>query len=232
MGRVIIRAGYRSWARRIFAEIDKSPGNRAGNGEALEYVDITRDETITRTWDQADLALFYGWSRMVPDWLTSVTPCYCLHPSPLPRYRGGSPLQHQIMEGQYWSAVSIFRMTNEMDAGPIFAQVPITLDGSLADIFDRIVKAALEPTRILIDAIAHPEQRIATRPQLEREATDYVRRTPADSEITPDEIAGMTARALYNKVRALAHPEYPAPFIKAADGKPLYIWRAELEPPK
>ena len=229
MGRVIVRAGYRKWAQRIFAEVDKDLGAHAANGAALEYVDIT-DGPVTRTWDgAADLALFYGWSSRVPDWLLEETPCYGLHPSPLPRYRGGSPLQHQIIAGEYWSAVTIFEMTDEMDAGPIFAQVPLTLDGSLDDVFDRIVQAAISPTIDLIRAVAEGK-RIVVRKQPEDEVTSFMRRHPGESEITLDDLAKSSARQIHDKVRALysEDEDYPTAYITCGDGICLYLTGTNL----
>lgn len=64
--------------------------------------------------------------------------CICLHPSPLPRYRGGSPIQNQIINGEVESAVTYFKMNNEIDAGPIIWQQNFSLDGDLKDVFSRI----------------------------------------------------------------------------------------------
>lgn len=92
------------------------------------------------------LVLFYGWSWIVPDDVVDNWMCVCLHPSPLPKYRGGSPVQHQIIDGQTESAVTFFRMTKELDAGPICAQVPLSLEGTLREIFDRIAAIAVVET--------------------------------------------------------------------------------------
>ena len=43
-----------------------------------------------------DIVLFYGWSWKVSEKLINKFDCLMLHPSPLPKYRGGSPIQNQI----------------------------------------------------------------------------------------------------------------------------------------
>jgi len=230
MGRVIVCAGYRNWAQRIFtkAHLEQYLDRRDD-----EVVHITERGAVTRSWEgQADLALFYGWSDMVPTWLLKETPCYGLHPSPLPRYRGGSPLQHQIMANEYWSAVTIFRMTDKLDAGPIFAQVPLTLDGTLDQIFDRIVEAAVEPTRELL-RLRLDGQSPQLRPQVEHEATTYARRTPEASCITQQDLEVLSIRAIHNKVRALysAIEDYPAAYILCANGGKLYLPTGEYGEP-
>lgn len=45
-----------------------------------------------------------------------------VHPSLLPKYRGATPLQSALLNGDQTTGVSIIRMVKEMDAGEIFAQ--------------------------------------------------------------------------------------------------------------
>ena len=45
-----------------------------------------------------------------------------LHPSLLPKYRGPSPIASAILNGDVTTGVSIIRLTQEMDGGPILAQ--------------------------------------------------------------------------------------------------------------
>jgi methionyl-tRNA formyltransferase len=53
-----------------------------------------------------------------------------VHPSLLPKYRGPSPIESAILNGDSDTGVSIMRLSAGMDAGPIYAQVRIELDGS------------------------------------------------------------------------------------------------------
>lgn len=52
-----------------------------------------------------------------------------LHPSLLPKYRGPSPIESTIINGDKETGVSIMKLTAEMDAGPIYQQVSVPLDG-------------------------------------------------------------------------------------------------------
>ena len=51
-----------------------------------------------------------------------------VHASLLPRYRGASPIQSCILNGDEETGVSIMRMAERMDAGAVFAQSRITID--------------------------------------------------------------------------------------------------------
>lgn len=53
-----------------------------------------------------------------------------IHPSLLPLYRGPSPIETAIMNGDTQTGVSIMKLTAEMDAGPIYAQELYALDGT------------------------------------------------------------------------------------------------------
>ncbi|SMG08442.1 methionyl-tRNA formyltransferase [Dethiosulfovibrio salsuginis] len=48
--------------------------------------------------------------------------CLNVHPSLLPLYRGAAPVQRAIMEGQSDTGVTVFRLVEEMDAGPVVIQ--------------------------------------------------------------------------------------------------------------
>lgn len=50
-----------------------------------------------------------------------------IHPSLLPRYRGSTPIEAAILDGSNMTGVSIMQLSNEMDAGPIYAQEEMQL---------------------------------------------------------------------------------------------------------
>src|SRR3990170_1816171 len=51
-----------------------------------------------------------------------------VHPSLLPKYRGASPIQAAILNGETETGVTIILMDEQMDHGPILAQEKIALD--------------------------------------------------------------------------------------------------------
>jgi len=55
--------------------------------------------------------------------------CINIHPSLLPKLRGPSPIQTAILKGLKKTGVSIMKMNNKMDEGPIIAQGEISIDG-------------------------------------------------------------------------------------------------------
>ena len=145
-----------------------------------------------------------------------------LHPSPLPKYRGGSPIQNQIINGEKLGAVSLFRMNKGLDKGDLYQQLTMSLDGSLEDIFQRISILGFSATCNIIVG------NYSLSSQDHSKSTYFKRRLPHESEITLSEIQNKPAEYLYNKIRMLADP-YPNSYIKTIDQKKLVIKSAEIE---
>ncbi|MFH1833023.1 MAG: formyltransferase family protein [Candidatus Levyibacteriota bacterium] len=173
-----------------------------------------------------EIFLFYGWSWMIPPSLYKSHLCLCLHTSPLPKYRGGSPLQHQIIRGEKTSAVSIFRMVKELDAGDIYGQKTFSLNGTINNIFDRIVKTGSEETIKVLDGLVKNELKPIRQNELH--ATFYKRRKAEESELTIEDFRTKTAQELYNFIRSLGDP-YPNAFIKCKNGKKLFFKKVSIE---
>ena len=54
--------------------------------------------------------------------------CINIHPSELPQYRGSAPVQTALIDGADRTAVTIFRLNDGMDSGPILSQVKVRID--------------------------------------------------------------------------------------------------------
>lgn len=168
-----------------------------------------------------DLILWYGWSWKVEDIFVNNYESVMLHPSPLPKYRGGSPIQNQIINGEKIGAITLFRMNQELDKGDIYHQLPMSLSGSLEDIFKRISDLGFAATCDIIN------NNYILKSQDESKSSFYRRRSPNESEITIEELKTKSSEYLYNKIRMLTDP-YPNAFIKTIDGKKLYIIKSKI----
>lgn len=217
--------GYRNWAERLYDRVTDTIG---WDGKSKQEIEFSRAfENQPYQYDRFDVLFFVGWSNLIPEYVYTSVPCIVLHPSPLPRYRGGSPLQHQIIQGETISAVTLFRLDPGfpwVDAGPICWQAPYSLSGSLSDILDRVVQVGAEGISYVIrnwPVEFMPQMIDGTNPPLKR-------RTPEESEIKHLDFVLKPASALHNKIRALQDP-YPLPFIVCGDGRKLYILETWLD---
>ncbi len=211
--------GYREWAINIFNRIRKT----GGNWELCTRPALCNKEFIDEI--KPDIIFFYGWSWKVADDIIDAYPCLCLHPSPLPKYRGGSPIQNQIINGETESAVTIFKMGKGIDDGHIIKQHPMSLEGYLCDIFDRMVEIGERLTWQIIES--YNWDVVQGKPQDESDASYCYRRNPTQSEIFPESFQMVSAELIYDMVRCLQHP-YPEVFIKCKTGK-LILERVRYE---
>ena len=137
-----------------------------------------------------------------------------VHPSLLPRWRGAAPVERAIMAGDAETGVSIIKLVEALDAGPIGAQeaFPIGDGDDAAGVFERAAEVAAR----LLDPL--PEH---FSPQPDEGAT-YAEKIGAadrrlDLERPPEE--------LVRRVRALS------PHIGARaelKGRPVTVWRAHV----
>jgi methionyl-tRNA formyltransferase len=218
----ILYCGYRNWSLRLHKLLLKK----------LSFDNVTIDlvtsanELKSAIQNKYDLVFFIGWSSIVEMDIVQNNICVALHPSMLPRFRGGSPIQNQILEGILDSGITLFLMDRNLDTGPILRQTYLSLDGELKSIFNRIVSKALPLILSIITEFKKNGKLIST-PQDESLATFYNRRSPKMSEITLEEIQKSNALDIYNKIRSLQDP-YPNAFIRFKDGSILYITKARL----
>src|SRR3989339_1796851 len=76
-----------------------------------------------------DLALVYAYGDIIPKELVTL-PKYGfwnIHPSLLPKYRGPSPIATPLINGDKTTGVTIIKMDEEIDHGPIIAQENLTI---------------------------------------------------------------------------------------------------------
>ena len=214
----IVFCGYRDWAKKLFKMLDffdKSLVN-------LIYVD--KNDNLSRILKEHSptYVFFVGWSWFIDNDIINNYNCVCLHPSLLPKYRGGSPIQNQIIGGEPNGGVTLFKMDEGVDTGDIIYQQEMSLEGTLVDIFSRIIIIGLYGIKQIISG------NIKYTKQNEKEATFYKRRTPDMSEIKIEDFKNYNAKELYDKIRVLQDP-YPNPFIVCKNGSKLIFEKVRLE---
>jgi methionyl-tRNA formyltransferase len=71
-----------------------------------------------------DLAVVVAYGHLLPAWMLESCPLgvWNLHFSLLPRWRGAAPVNHAILAGDEATGVSLMRLTEGLDEGPVLAQ--------------------------------------------------------------------------------------------------------------
>jgi methionyl-tRNA formyltransferase len=80
----------------------------------------------------ADFFIVSAYGKILPPELLAIPPQGVLgiHPSLLPRYRGPSPIQTVILEGDKQTGVTLYILDEEIDHGPILGQEILNLTGT------------------------------------------------------------------------------------------------------
>ena len=211
----LVYYGYRDWAFEVFRGVKAKE----------KYLVTTQDYDIVDSI-KPDLVFFVGWSYKIPENIVNDYTCVCLHPSPLPKYRGGSPIQNQILRNEKDSSVSLFIMDEGLDTGDVLYQSEFSLSGSLDDIFDRIVTIGIRGINYITNN-ANNLNNIKTK-QDDSVATFFRRKKQSDSEIKISDFEKYEPEYFYNKIRCLNNP-YPNAFIRCKNGEKLFILSTRIE---
>jgi len=131
-----------------------------------------------------------------------------LHGGKLPEYRGSSPLNWALINGEREFTLSIIQVDRGVDTGDILAERtwPIGLDDTVVDL-DHIANDNFPAMLVdVLDSLGHDT--LTPSPQAEEAAGYYPLRFPDDGFIAWDL---MTADQVHNRIRALTHP-FPGAF--------------------
>jgi len=148
------------------------------------------------------------------------------HAGRVPDYRGGSPLNWQILNGERAAGISVLRVDAGIDSGDVLAAADLAIepDDTIATLHGRANAAFPE---LVVDVVRRFSQGdLAGQAQDPAMAVYWHQRSDADGRIVWDR---WTARQVCDAVRALSAP-YPGAWTKLSD-QTLRILAASLDCP-
>src|SRR5215472_9498643 len=93
---------------------------------------------------RADAAVVVAYGLILPKPILDIFPlgAFNVHASLLPRWRGAAPIHRAVMAGDRETGVTIMKMEEGLDTGPIVAQrrVPIAPDATTGDLHDDLAR--------------------------------------------------------------------------------------------
>ncbi len=177
---------------------------------------------------EIDWLFIIGWSQIARKKMLDAPRRGCLgmHPTLLPQGRGRAAIPWAILKGLDKTGVTLFKLDEGVDTGPILAQevIPISPDETATQLYERVAQAH----RTLISRIWHDliTDTLVLHPQDGTQATEWPERKPEDGVILP------TMDCLYvdRLVRAVTRP-YPGAFIDYERTRYI-IWGGRAHPGK
>jgi methionyl-tRNA formyltransferase len=170
------------------------------------------------------LAVVVAYGKIIPEDILNMPRMGSInvHYSLLPKYRGASPVESAILNGDKETGVTIQKMVYKMDAGDILSaeKTEIFPNETAPELRKRLIALGGELLVNTLPAII--ENKITPLPQDETSATNCHKIKKEDGLIDPSGDAVKN----YNKFRAHAH--WPRTFF-FKDGKRIIITKARLE---
>jgi len=145
--------------------------------------------------EKPDFIIVAAFGQILPQSILDIAPCINLHASILPKYRGASPVQQSLLNGDKYSGVTAMLMEAGLDSGDIlgYKYFEIPNDMRLEALMRQLTLDACELTVDIVRDFAN----INPLKQIDALSTHCKKISKSDGEIVFD-----NATTLYNKFRA------------------------------
>ncbi len=176
--------------------------------------------------NKVDFSLICGFPYIFKDKIIN-EPKYCtlnLHAGKLPKYRGGSPLNWQIINGEKKIGLSVVKINSKIDQGPIVTETKFTLKKN----YD-IAKVHFISNNLFPKLLYRSIKKILTNPkknfskQVKKNSKYYKQRTDKDGKINWKS----NSINIFNLVRATTKP-YPCAYAFDSKRRKIKIIKSHL----
>lgn len=142
-----------------------------------------------------------------------------LHASLLPRWRGASPIQHAILAGDTTTGVTVQRMIQKLDAGPVLARKSVSIGPreTYTELHDRLTSIG---ANLLVQTLTADTKPV----DQETDGITVCKKLARASGVVDPNI--MTAQEIDRRVRALC--PWPGVTLSQGDGPSLKILACDL----
>jgi len=155
------------------------------------------DEGVLEAIQKADpdFIVVAAFGQILPKSILDVSPCINLHASSLPQYRGASPVQQSLLNGDEKTAVTSMLMEEGLDTGDILEKIEFSIPGDMR-LHALMQQLTDDACALTLSTIRHFEE-IRPEKQDESQATLCKKIKKSDGEIDFKD-----ASLIYNKYRA------------------------------
>jgi methionyl-tRNA formyltransferase len=211
-------------------ELTKTPAHQAADSFKLpvltpEKLDQDLIEKL-KEW-KVDLIILADYGKILPKELIEFPKegSLAIHPSLLPKYRGASPIQHTILNGDDKTGTTLLKIAPEFDTGGVIGQYETAIKDTdtYLSLRDHLAQLSAVMIRDLLPYYVNGE--LEPKPQAEESVTKAPKITPELGKIESND----SAETIVRKVHAL-NPD-PGVYMQWK-GKRVKILAAHLEEEK
>lgn len=187
--------------------------------------DTMKNEAFLPTLEELnpDMIIVAAYGKILPPYIIHYPRLGCVnaHASILPKYRGASPIQRAIMDGERESGVTAMFMDEGLDTGDMILveRVPISEDDNFETVHDKLAEAGAKAILEVIELSSHGEL-----PRVKQgDGATYAAKIEREDRIID---FSESARRVHDKIRGLF--PFPRAFTTLPDGKQLQITAASV----
>ncbi len=165
-----------------------------------------KDPTIIETIKalKPDFIVVAAYAMLLPKEILQIAPCINLHASLLPKYRGASPIQQALLNGDDVTGVTAMFMSEGLDKGDIlgYSVCNIAPDETAIELFEKLAALAASLTPKVLENF----NKIAPIEQFDCDASYCKKIKKSDGLVSFDD-----ATKVYNRYRAFI--QWPGIFL-------------------
>ena len=154
------------------------------------------------------IVMGYGLKLTKPILELADSGCINVHVSLLPRWRGAAPIEHALLNGDKKTGITIFKLVEKMDAGPILVKDEIAIDQHInkGELIQKLNQQGTKLLNFVLPKIFNNENTLV--PQDENKVTYAHKISPVMRKLNFKQ----EVEVVYNTIRAFA-PQPSAWFI-------------------
>jgi len=185
-----------------------------------------QDDKYKKIWsNEVDVILAIGWRYLIPPeiYKTAKKGCYIFHDSYLPKNRGFSPTVWSIRNGEKYTGITVFKISEKVDEGPILFQEKILIGNKeyISEILEKVIKKS----EILIKKVYRSikSNNLLLSNQNHNDASFTCKLMPHDFRIDWRK----NSTEIFNLIRSYSFPYLGA--FAFFQKKKIYIYAASIE---
>ncbi len=168
-----------------------------------------------------DIAVTASYGKILPKQLLDLKLCINVHPSLLPTYRGATPIQSALLNGDKVTGVTIMKTEVGMDDGDIYVQEKVEVDDN-DDYISLLDKLAVVGLRLLLETLKKIKNNQAVRKPQDHSQATFVKLIEKQDGLLD---FSQPVQSLVNKVRAFA--ESPVAYFFMG-GERIKVYKAKI----